>query len=56
MELALTALIKAIIFHWVRGSSSSDKQLETLQKSSKFKMHLLPLPHSMYIDLLSTVP
>ena len=29
MELTLTALIKAIILHWGRGSSSGDKQLET---------------------------
>ena len=42
MELTLTALIKAIILHWGRGSSSGDKQLKTQQKSSKFKMHQLP--------------
>ena len=44
MELTLTALIKAIILHWGRGSSAGDKQLETQQKSSKFKMHQLPSP------------
>ena len=32
------------ISHWGRGSSSSDKQLETQQKSSKFIMHQPPLP------------
>ena len=42
MELTLTALIKAIILHWGRGSSSGDKQLKTQQKSSKFKMHQPP--------------
>ena len=42
MELTLTALIKAIILHWGRGSSSGDKQPETKQKSSKFKMHQPP--------------
>ena len=41
MELTLTALIKAIVLHWGRGSSSGDKQLETQQKSSKFKMRQL---------------
>ena len=45
--MILTALMKAIILHWGRGSSSDDKQLETQQKSSKFKMHQLPLPLSM---------
>jgi len=47
MELTLTALIKAIILHWGRDISSGDKQLETQQKSSKFKMHQLPLLLSM---------
>ena len=60
MKLILTALIKAIIFYWGRGSSSGDKQLETQQKSRKFQMHQLPLPPTFYvtIDLLtgSTVP
>ena len=42
VELTLTALIKAIILHWGRGSSSGDKQPETKQKSSKFKMHQPP--------------
>ena len=46
MELTLIGLIKAIILHCGRGSSSGDKQLETQQKSSKFKMHQLPLPLS----------
>ena len=30
------------ISHWGRGSSSSDKQLETQQRSSKLKMHQPP--------------
>ena len=39
MELISTALIKAIILYWGRGGSSGDEQLETHQKSSKFKIH-----------------
>ena len=38
----ITALIKVIILYWWRGSRSGAKQLETQQKSSKFKMHQLP--------------
>ena len=45
VDITLTALIKAIILHWGRGSSSGDKQLETQQKSSKFKMRQPPPPH-----------
>ena len=44
MELALTAVIKAVILHKRRGCSSGDKQLKTQQKSSKLKMCQLPLP------------
>ena len=49
MELTLTALIKAIMLHWGGrgGSSSGDTQLETQEKSCKFKMHQLLLPPSM---------
>ena len=48
MELTLTALIKAIMLHWGEGGSSSgDTQLETQEKSCKFKMHQLHLPPSM---------
>ena len=49
MELTLTALINAMIY-WLRGSSSGDKQLEFQQKSSKFKMHQLPLPLDVTIE------
>ena len=35
--MTLTALMKAIILHWGRGSSSGDKQLETQQKSANSK-------------------
>ena len=51
MDLTLTALIKAIILHWGRGSSSGDTQLETQQKSSKFKTHQLLLPLSSINEL-----
>ena len=43
MELALTAVIKALILHKRRGCSSGDKQLKTQEKSSKLKMCQLPL-------------
>ena len=51
MELTLTALINAMIY-WLRGSSSGDKQLEFQQKSSKFKMHQLPLPLDVTIECI----
>ena len=49
MELTLTALINAMMY-WLRGSSSGDKQLEFQQKSSKFKMHQLPLPLDVTVE------
>ena len=52
MELTLTASIKAIILHWGRGSSSGDKQLETQQKSNKFKMHQPSPPSSFHVTMV----
>ena len=37
------------------GSSSGDKQLETRQKSSKFKMRQLPLPPSFHVTIACTL-
>ena len=51
MELTLTALIKAIILCWGRASSSGDKQLETQQTSSKFKMHQLAPLLSFHVTI-----
>ena len=47
MKLTLTALIKAVILRWGRGSSSGDKQLITQQQSGKFEMRQLPFSLSM---------
>ena len=57
VELTLTALIKAIILHWGRGSNSGDKQPETKQKSSKFKMHQPPslFPSDRPISVISVI-
>ena len=56
MELTLTALIKAIILDWGRGSSSGDKQLETQKSQANSKCSSsTPLPASFRVTIDCTL-